>query len=67
MATLTDQPETEVPSTTEETPAAEVDFSNAAELFNLQSDATPSTDKTATPNAPERTTEASPVSDGSNS
>jgi len=67
MATLTDQPETEVPSTTEETPAAEVDFSNAAELFNLQSDATPSTDRTAAPNAPERTTEASPVSDGSNS
>jgi len=64
MATLTDQPETEVPSTTEETPAAEVDFSNAAELFNLQSDATPSTDKTATPVAPERTSEASPVADG---
>lgn len=64
MATLTDQPETEVPSTTEETPAADVDFSNAAELFNLQSDATPSTDKTAAPNAPERTQEASPVADG---
>ena len=64
MATLTDQPETEVPSTTEETPAADVDFSNAAELFNLQSDATLSTNTPAAPNAETRTPEAVPSPEG---